>query len=365
MKQMGVPVAKLRFPNPGSDIDRMAHVFALVAIASEGTDPFGLDFMTEVVISEGQASSQGAQGAMALARSRRDDRSRDPLYNQLKMYSEIYRMLGWMRPTPESRLTFETTLLGEALAFDTEGNRRLRFGIIRESLIALTYPNMTTENIGVKSQRPFVWLLQLAANLGGLITRHEMILGLLAQVDDQKPRALANAVTQIEELRQQPVSAAIESAADFAAKEGVQLNSLENYTRFPVGVLSSAPIGWGAPISTRDLYRGSKAVKAIQLTQRGIETAGQMEQKVFVRSEDLGLFSLEERADLASLAYYVILKRAGFADPIVDEELTRYSQQASVSLTRLGVSNPMELIFSPFTQETDEVLSLAQERYDS
>jgi hypothetical protein len=76
--------------------------------------------MTEVMTEHFQASSLGAVGATARSRSTEIDRSRDPLYNQLKMYSEVYRMLGWLRPAGR-RLEFTTTILGDQVAVDFWG----------------------------------------------------------------------------------------------------------------------------------------------------------------------------------------------------------------------------------------------------
>lgn len=354
-------MAKLRFPNPGSDIERLTHVFSLVALASEGTDPFDLDFMTDVVTAEGQASSQGAHGAMAVTRSRRDDRSRDPLYNQLKMYSEIYRMLGWMRPLPDSRLTFTTTILGDTVGIDTIGDRRVRAGLVRESLLSIVFPNVTTENIGVRSQRPFTWLLRLASELGGVITRHEMILGLLAQTDDTAVGALDAAVQQIRVLRSGPIQGLRDAAGDFARTEAIQLNTLENYTRFPVGVLTSTAIGWGASESVRGLYSGQRPVVAIRLSPSGEALAKKIPTMVDVRSTQLASVSTRERADLASLAFYVMLSRAGFSRAEVADPLAKYSDSCRSLLTTLGVTDPLDLLFSPFVQESDKILNLAQQ----
>ena len=353
-------MAKLRFPNPGSDIDRMTHVFSVIAGAAEGTDPFNLDFMTDVATAGGQASSQGGQGAMAVQRSRRTDRSRDPLYNQLKMYSEIYRMLGWMRPLPDSRLTFMTTLLGDTVAFEAVNDRALRAGLIRESLISIVFPNLTTENLGVVSQRPFAWLLRLAAELGGVVTRHEMILGLLAQVDDRSGNGLSKAVDQILGLRRQPLSALTDAAAEFAAKEGVQLNTLENYTRFPVGVLASPTVGWGRSESIRGLYTGTRAVAAIRLTELGMSTAERIAAMVDVRSDALSGYTVAQRAAFASMTYYAMLARAGLDDAEVSAGLATFTADCQTVLNGLGSNDPLLLNFSPFIQETDEVLALAQ-----
>lgn len=354
---------KLRFPNPGSDIDRMTHVFCLVASAAEHThaDTFGLDFMTDVATAEGQASSQGAQGAIAVMRSRRDDRSRDPLYNQLKMYSEIYRMLGWLRPAPDSRLTFVTTLLGMAV-MDAAHDAQLRAGLIRESLLAIVFPNTTTENLGVVSQRPFSWLLQLAAALDGVITRHEMILGLLAQVDDRLGGGIGDTADRIRALRDGPISQLRAEAATFAAQERVQLNTLENYTRFPVGVLASSSVGWGVAESIPQLYKGRRPVAAIRLTEAGTTAAARVQGMTDVRVNQLQSLTPAERACFASATYYALLQRAGFTGADITQELARHSAAAANGLRAVGSTSPIDILFSPFVQESDEVLELAQEK---
>ncbi|WP_134773006.1 hypothetical protein [Ornithinimicrobium flavum] len=352
-------MSKLRFPNPGSDIERMTHVFDLVTLAAEGSDPFDLDFMTAVTTSEGQASSQGAQGQMAVERSRRDDRSRDPLYNQLKMYSEIYRMLGWLRPLPDSRLTFRTSILGLTIS-DASGDAHHRSGLVRESLLAITFPNKTTQNHGVRSQRPFKWLLQLAAELDGVITRHEIILGLLAYVDDQAPGALAHAIERIRALRKGPFRSLIDAAAAFAAAEGVQLTTLENYTRFPVGVLTSPMLRWGTPDSIRGLYSDRRGVRAIRLSQLGLATAHHAARMIDVRESHLRSFTRNDRAAFASLTYYVMLQRAGYEYPNLSTELSQYQDLSAKILDAMGTPDPLDILFSPFVQETDAVLALAE-----
>ena len=102
----------LRIPNPGSDLDSFVAIFKdLYDILGE-MDDISLDDMTQALISRNQVTSQGAAGEEALRRSTRADRSRDPLYNQLKMYAECYRMLGWIHPNSK-KLLFNFTLLGQ------------------------------------------------------------------------------------------------------------------------------------------------------------------------------------------------------------------------------------------------------------
>ena len=83
----------IRFPNPGSDIDNFVAVYNAAFDQLYG-QLFDLDDFVAAVVKENLATSSGYMGKAAIARSTRPDRSRDPLYNQLKMYSEIFRALG-------------------------------------------------------------------------------------------------------------------------------------------------------------------------------------------------------------------------------------------------------------------------------
>jgi len=96
----------LRFPNPGSDISTFIRIFQELYDALCSKSSFTLDDMSATLVSRNLATSCGYTGEAALELSTRDDRSRDPLYNQSKMYSELYKILGWIHPVKYSRLTF-------------------------------------------------------------------------------------------------------------------------------------------------------------------------------------------------------------------------------------------------------------------
>ena len=75
-------------------------------------------------------------------------------------------MLGWLR-TSEKRLEFVTTILGDLIAEDFVGRPDLIYGLFRQCLLAVTFPNPSTENIGITNHRPFRWLLLLTAESVG------------------------------------------------------------------------------------------------------------------------------------------------------------------------------------------------------
>lgn len=333
----------------------MINSYCLIHRASRDRDAqiFDLDFMTEVLTEQFQASSRGAVGSTARQRSADDDRSRDPLYNQLKMYSEVYRMLGWLRPASK-RLEFSTTILGDLVAEDFADRPDLVYGLLRQCVMAITFPNPATNNVGVTNQRPFRWLLLLAAELGGAITRHEMILGLLTVADDLEPTAFAEALAVVQSVRGGGRARLDKKVESYARSSKVQVNTLENYTRLPVGVLKSAQLGWAGSERLAGLY--DKPVSALVLSGLGQADADWLRAAVDVRESQLARFSLDERAHFANYGYYAMLLRLEIE---VQDDLDVAEAGCKRVLDGLGVTSPHELLYSPVQQADDEVLKRA------
>jgi hypothetical protein len=127
----------LRFPNPGSDISSFIRVYQELFDSLRHLSTFKLDDMSKVLVQRNLATSSGFMGEEALVRSWREDRSRDSLYNQSKSYSELYKLLGWIHPTPQSALQFRFTYLGAHVAEAW----RDPVAIFRESILGIAYPN--------------------------------------------------------------------------------------------------------------------------------------------------------------------------------------------------------------------------------
>src|SRR5699024_11110978 len=108
---MKVGIRVIRFANPGSDMEHMVEIFKKIYAQLSDFSSFNLDNMSDVMTSANMASSKGYVGEEALKRSYAiKDTSRNPLYNQAKMYAEVYRMFGWMNSV-DSALEFKFTLL--------------------------------------------------------------------------------------------------------------------------------------------------------------------------------------------------------------------------------------------------------------
>ena len=349
----------LRFPNPGSDINRLVHIFRIIYQDTSDSADFSLDDMSRIMTSHMQASSRGAVGSQALSRSTGDDRSRDPLYNQSKSYSEVFRMLGWLRPT-DQRLQFSITHLGGQIADDYSSHPDLAFGLLRECLIGVCFPNPATENLGIINQRPFKWLLQLAAALDGVITRHEMILGLLSVPDDLVPNSFENAVSTIQGLRGKRAKL-MEAVDQMADASRIQRVTLENYTRFPVGVLKSSEVGWAFSGKVAGLYE--RPIEALSLTEFGFATAKSLSNMTDVRQSSLTDFPVDQQADFANFAYYAMLLRSGYQLSEIGDDLVSSSHSSTLLRNALGISDdPLKLLYSPIQQAPDEILRVAETR---
>src|ERR1700676_5268475 len=136
-------------------------------------------------------------GDQAVARSTRADRSRDPLYNQLKMYAELFRALGWLHPTEESSLKYTFTLLGRQVI--AAGRNYLP--IFGESVLGVSYPSHVLTVKGEFDLRPFAFILRTMVAAGGYLSRDEMIVGPLSANSDRKSDSATVLAKMIEGLR--------------------------------------------------------------------------------------------------------------------------------------------------------------------
>jgi len=187
----------LRFPNPGSTIENFVSVYGAAFERLNG-HTVDLDEIVATVVAANLATSSGYMGEEAVARSTRADRSRDPLYNQLKMYAELFRILGWLHPTPQSALNFTFTLLGQQVVAAGRD-----FGpLLEECVLGIVYPTPILAVKGEFDLRPFAFILRVMAACDGHLSRDEMIIGPLSAASDRGKKNLDTVVATIEAARE-------------------------------------------------------------------------------------------------------------------------------------------------------------------
>lgn len=317
----------LRIPNPGSDIDIFVRIFRdLYAVLKDRAD-FDLDDMTRAMIERNNVSSQGAFGDEALRRSTRSDRSRDPLYNQSKMYAELFRTLGWIQSTTGA-LKFAFSWLGEHAARTPEPKP-----LTLECLVGMAYPNDVLGVQGDQSVRVFPAILSTAAALGGGISRDEMIVGPLSLRDDRDEAEFEAMIARLKRCRTQRGKMEEEIAA-LSASRKISHVTMGNYTRFPIAAVQWA--GWCAKTSR----------SMLTLTQDGYALLDALSKLNDFRTSDYKALPEAAKAPMTRFSAHLMLARAGF-----DVSSARSEMQADqATLENLGVSTAPDPLFSPFQQ---------------
>lgn len=327
----------LRFPNPGSTIENFVSVYGAAFERLNG-HTVDLDDIVSAVVAANLATSSGYMGKDALLRSTRADRSRDPLYNQLKMYAELFRTLGWLHPTPQSALNFTFTLLGEQVV--AAGRN---FGsLLEECVLGIVYPTPLLAVKGHFDLRPFAFILRVMAACDGYLSRDEMIIGPLSAASDRGEKNL--------EAVGRTIKAARSSAADtekaiqtVSNARNIQINTLHNYTRWPIALLRD--LGWATRGPAK--FGDGGRYGAFHLTDKGWASAKRVGECVDLRVDEVTQLAPGEREALAVVAHFRMLERSGFDVEPVGHRIAEAEAIAAPAFGRLG-TNGRNLLFSPF-----------------
>lgn len=329
----------LRFPNPGSTISNLVAVYT-AAFQRLHDKIVDLDDIVEATVVANLATSSGYMGEEAIARSTRDDRSRDPLYNQLKMYAEIYRSLGWLHPTENAALKFTFTLLGRQIV--AAGGHYLP--LLGETVVGICYPSHVLSIKGDFNLRPFSLILQTMLGCDDALSRDEMIVAPLCASNDRAQDCLSDMVSLVSKARTN--ASAIESLlAGVSKTRGIQLNTLKNYTRFPIAIMRDC--GWTEK-ARLPFSKSRQTFEVHRLTAKGKELANRLVSSTDIRIEQLDTLSASQREALSIHAHYQMLERAGFDLASVAEKLTQNRPDFLAALDSLGARYENPLLFSPF-----------------
>lgn len=327
----------LRFPNPGSTIENFVRIYNVAFERLNGRN-ISLDDIVAAVVAANLATSSGYMGREAIVRSTRADRSRDPLYNQLKMYTELFRTLGWLHPTPQSALNFTFTLLGEQVVAAGHDFRPL----LEECALGIIYPTPLLKVKGDFDLRPFAFLLRVMASCDGYLSRDEMIIGPLNAASDRTSSNLTMVVETIKAARESK-AVTLEAIEATSAARGIQINTLQNYTRWPIALLRD--LGWVTGGSAN--FRNGHKYQTLNMTDRGRALVKRINASVDLRVDATAQLMPEERKALAVVTHFEMLERSGFDIMPIRERIAKAAAVATPVFERLG-TNGRNLLFSPF-----------------
>ena len=316
-----------RIPNPVSDLNVFLKVFRGIHGILKNREAFGLDDISHAMIAGNNVTSQGAIGDEALRRSTRTNRSRDPIYNQSKMYAELFRTLGWVQSTTKQHLYVFSLLGSHVVAAHNPAP------LFLECLLGIAYPNEILKVKGKQRIRVIGGIL-LVMDVLGSISRDEIIAGPMSIPDDTDNARFQKMINKIDHCRKIPKK--LDRILDaIAAKQGILKNStMKNYTRFPLAALRWS--GWGV----------KKKRGVIHITDAGRAIASKLKNATDIRLSHFNKFPDTAKPAFIRWTFYSMLARAGFnIDPVrttIDVD--------SKHLNAHGLPSNGDVFFSPFQQ---------------
>lgn len=335
----------LRFPNPGSDIANFVAVYVAAYKDLYGR-VIGIDDLVQAAVNAGLASSSGHVGEEAVKRSTRLDRSRDPLYNQMKMYAELFRVMGWLHPTPDARLRYGFTLLGKQ--FVEAGDDY--WPLLERCVLGIAYPTRALTVMRNMELRPFAFILNTMMDCGGYLSRDEMIIGPLSAQFDRDSAAVREMLEKINSARKS--DEAIKSELENTAEgRGIAVNSLRNYTRWPIAVLRDC--GWAT--NNEERFADGKKYKVWKLTESGKDVAIRTKSAIDLRLSDVESLDQEEMDAVSVVSHFRMLDQTGFDITPMLGRVERALPIAVAALPSLKDEN-RAILFSPFQSlSTDDI----------
>jgi len=359
-----------RFSNAVSDIDKLIATYKKIYSHfikwTEDNRYFNHSEAAEFLAQNGLATSLGAIGEEALARSisrgttedNKMDKSRDPLYNQHKSYSEMFRMLGWYEPG-NMQTNFRLSEFGAYVA-ETESPEVLR-KIVEINILHIASPNPLTNIKGNNILRPFPFIIKIMYELGGMLSRDELIISVLACENDTTESALQEAVSKIRDIRSHGLDALAEEMEALKLRQNIKSkDTLPNYTRFPISALKW--LGIATAVNTRSVYAG-KSVKMLKLTEKGKELGAALLQMPDVRYDSLLKFEPEARFAFIALSNLQKLDMMGFDISEYADVIPVLQEKASSIITAYGIDGNRYLFFG-YQEASREDLHLVDKLLD-
>ena len=128
-------------------------------------------------------------------------------------------------------------------------------------------------------------------------------------------------------------------------ERGIQINTLKNYTRWPLAIMRD--LRWTE--KDREGYRRSdKTFELHRLTPLGKERAQSLEHSVDLRVDQLDQLPFDQKRALSRHAHFAMMERAGFDLTSVADQLRQEEGTLREALRALGVAQDRPLLFSPF-----------------
>ncbi|MDO0983522.1 hypothetical protein [Staphylococcus hominis] len=322
----------IRLPNPGSDLDQMVKIFKILYSELSDYSSFTLDNMAQVMTAKNVASSNGFIGKEALNRSyATKDKSRNGIFNQAKMYAEVFRLFGWIASVEESALVYNFTYFGVHVV-----KAKNYKPIIEESLINMHFPNNLVNVKFDNKSSIFKTILLFIEKLENYICRDEIILGPM-NIKDDRSNELQESVKYINSLRKIGSKEILSKAlVDMREKNNISESTASNYTRIIVAALKYT--GWTKEVRKK-IYGRSQIF--LELTEYGHKILNYLKNSQLIISRDLLDLSENDIEILSKIGILELLKRCSFD---TSEDLCKLENEKK----QIEKKFKKNVIFNPF-----------------
>ncbi|WP_143275871.1 hypothetical protein [Brevibacterium yomogidense] len=254
----------------------------------------------------------------------------------MKMYAEVFRMLGWVAPADRSAsypLAF--TFIGSCAGNSTFAGA---LALAEESLLGFVNPTENSQNVKyTENVRFYPLVLRALRDLGGTMYKHELCLGPMS-CDDIDESSYDGMIEKIKSLRGD-YSRLSDAFNDLCQRLNMKPTSVDNSTRLPIGQLSGH--GWiETGIRDRTLY--NRSLSCIKITDKGATKLREYLSMVDLRLSDFNALEPNLKAPAIRAGVYSMLERAGFN---VDSVRARRKSDSDALAPLL---KGRELNFSPY-----------------
>lgn len=326
----------LRFRNPGSNIETQIGIFQALYRNLKSQPHFNLGDMERIMAETSLVTAYGYAGDQALAITSKRSDSLNSTKMNMKMYAEVFRMLGWIAPANrEKSYPVSFTLIGACAG---NSNFEGAASLAEEALMGFVNPAEINHNVKYTERvRFYPFVLRTLRELDGIMYKHELCLGPMS-CDDNDEGSFEAMIARLKSLRGD-YSRLSDAFGALAQELNMTRESVDNSTRLPIGLLSG--LGWiEKGIKNKTLY--NKSLTCFRISDKGIARLDEYLAMADLRLD--GFHSLEPNLQEPAIRVgaYSMLERAGFDVDSVSE-VREADADALESLL-----DGKDLVFSPY-----------------
>lgn len=323
----------IRFRNPGTQYATHIHIIKQLYSRVGAQDFFTLEDMAIAITQAKLMTAYGYSGDEAIKLSKTEQESMNSTLMNVKMYAELFRMLGWIAPYNEnSSYPLVFTYIGLHIALSENDCH----GLYEQSVLGINNPTQFNDNMRYNEQtRFFKCALRTLIDLDGIMYKHELCLGPM-NIDDEDENAYQTMLQRIRTLRgnQKRLKDAF---AALAASLNMSTTSVDNSTRTPVGLMKNC--GWIESVDSKTLY--GRSMTCIRITPHGRAMYETLRNMYDLRLEEYERFESPVQDALIRLGTYSMLDRAGY-DVSEVQKITQADRRICANIL-----DGKELLFSP------------------